>query len=278
MAVTTFVDDHGFSLRAGNLEVRLAETEEEIWAAQELRYAVFYQEMAAQPSAEMAAARRDFDAYDDVADHLLVIDHARGKGVEGVVGTYRLIQRDGAAKIGAFYSASEYDITKIEAHPGRILELGRSCVAGPYRSGGTMQLLWRGIAAYLFQHDIEIMFGCASLPGTDAEALKLPLSYLYHYHLAPPALRPKALPERYTDMRLLPLTEIDQREAIAALPPLIKGYLRIGGHVGDGAVIDQQFGTTDVAIIVKTDLVTEKYFKHYELKREQRPILAFRKD
>lgn len=277
MAVTTFVDDHGFSLRAGNLEVRLAETEEEIRAAQALRYTVFYEEMAAQPSPEMAAGRRDFDAYDDVADHLLVIDHARGKGADGVVGTYRLIQRKGAAAIGAFYSASEYDITKIEAHPGRILELGRSCVAGPYRSGGTMQLLWRGIAAYLFQHDIEIMFGCASLPGIDPEALKLPLSYLYHYHLAPPALRPKALPERYTDMRLLPLTEIDQREAIAALPPLIKGYLRLGGHVGDGAVIDEQFGTTDVAIIVKTDLVTEKYFKHYELKRE-RPILAFRKD
>ncbi|MDR6293735.1 MULTISPECIES: GNAT family N-acetyltransferase [Inquilinus] len=278
MAVTTFVDDHGFSLRAGNLEVRLAETEEEIRAAQALRYAVFYEEMAAQPSPAMAADRRDFDAYDDVAHHLLVIDHARGKGPQAVVGTYRLIQRDGAARIGAFYSASEYDIAKVEAHPGAILELGRSCVAGPYRSGGTMQLLWRGIAAYLFHHDIEIMFGCASLPGIDADALKLPLSYLYHYHLAPPALRPKALPERYTDMRLLPLEQIDQREAIAALPPLIKGYLRLGGHVGDGAVIDQQFGTTDVAIIVKTDLVTEKYFKHYELKREQRPILAFRKD
>jgi len=263
MAVTTFVDDHGFSLRAGNLEVRLAETEEEIQAAQALRYAVFYEEMAAQPSPAMAADRRDFDAYDDVAHHLLVIDHARGKGPQAVVGTYRLIQRDGAAKIGAFYSASEYDIAKVEAHPGAILELGRSCVAGPYRSGGTMQLLWRGIAAYLFHHDIEIMFGCASLPGIDPAKHALPLSYLYHFHRAPDGLCPRALPERYVDMRMIAKDDIDQRAALLRLPPLIKGYLRLGGFVGDGAVVDPQFHTTDVCVIVKTDWVTGKYFRHY---------------
>ena len=129
-----------------------------------------------------------------------------------------------------------------------------------------MQLLWQSIAAYISHYDIAIMFGCASMPGIDPEALALPLSYLYHYHLAPPALRPVALKERYVDMRLLPEDRIDQRQALAELPPLIKGYLRLGGFVGDGAVVDHQFNTTDVSIIVKTDLVTEKYMKHYDRK------------
>lgn len=274
MAETTLVGDCGWSLRAGSLEVRLAETPQEIAAAQALRYRVFYQEMAARPSPEMAARAQDFDAFDDIADHLLVIDNARGPGARGVVGTYRLIRRDAAERMGAFYSAGEYEIGKIAAYPGEVLELGRSCVDAEFRTGQTMQLLWRGIAAYVFQYDIALMFGCASLPGVDPAALAVPLSYLYHYHLAPPALRPRAVAARYTDMRLLPADAIDQKAAINALPPLIKGYLRLGGFVGDGAVIDNQFHTTDVCVVVKTDLVTERYYRHYE-RRERRPVLAY---
>ena len=127
-----------------------------------------------------------------------------------------------------------------------------------------MQLLWSGIAAYVFHYDIALMFGCASLPGTDPEALATPLSYLYYHHLAPPALRARALPERFVEMRRLDPGQIDPNRTLAALPPLIKGYLRLGGFVGDGAVIDEQFNTTDVCIVLKTDLVTEKYLRHYE--------------
>ena len=127
-----------------------------------------------------------------------------------------------------------------------------------------MQLLWSGIAAYVFYYSIDLMFGCASLPGIDPDALAMPLSYLYHHHLAPADLRPRALPERYVDMRRLRSPAIDPARALAALPPLIKGYLRLGGFVGDGAVIDEQFNTTDVCILVKTDLITEKYSRHYE--------------
>jgi putative hemolysin len=126
-----------------------------------------------------------------------------------------------------------------------------------------MQLLWRGISAYVFQHQIALMFGCASLPGTEPQALALPLSYLYYHHLAPPALRPRALVERRVDMRLLAPAEVDPRAAMTMLPPLIKGYLRLGGFIGDGAVIDHEFNTTDVCVIVKTDLVTDKYMQHY---------------
>ncbi|MEQ8965452.1 MAG: GNAT family N-acyltransferase [Azospirillaceae bacterium] len=274
MAESYPVGEHGWSLRAGNLEVRLAESPREVTAAQALRYSVFYEEMAAKPSPEMAREGRDFDIFDDAADHLLVIDREKGTGPSGVVGTYRLIRRANAARVGRFYTADEYDIGAILDYPGELLELGRSCVSAHYRTGQTMQLLWRGIAAYVFEHDIELMFGCASIPGVDTESLALPLSYLYHYHLAPPAFRVKALPERHTEMAILPPHRIDQRAAQAVLPPLIKGYLRLGGFVGDGAVVDPQFHTTDVCVVVKTDLVTEKYYKHYE-RRERRPVLAY---
>ncbi|HUZ72840.1 MAG TPA: GNAT family N-acyltransferase [Stellaceae bacterium] len=246
---------------SGALQVRLAATMADIDAAQTLRYRVFYEEMGAHPTPEMARAGRDFDAFDAICDHLLVIDHARAAAV---VGTYRLIRRSMAERHRGFYSAGEYDIAPLEAFPGKILELGRSCVDASARNRPTMQLLWRGIAAYVFAHDISIMFGCASLPGTDIDALAVPLSYLHHHHLAPPALRPRALPARYVEMSRLERGTYDAARALAEVPPLIKGYLRLGGFVGEGAVIDHQFNTTDVCIVVQTDLVTEKYYRHYE--------------
>lgn len=251
-------------LRVGNLGVRVGVSAAEIDAVQSLRYRVFYQEMGARADAATASSRRDRDKFDAVADHLLVVDHAIGDGPEGVVGTYRLIQREASARLGRFYSADEYDIAPIMKFPGRILELGRSCVDAAYRSRVAMQLLWRGIAAYVFHYQIDLMFGCASLHGTDPDALAPELTYLYHNHLAPPALRPRALPDRYVEMRRMPPNELDPKRVLAQLPPLIKGYLRLGGFVGDGAVIDRQFNTTDVAVVVKTDLVTDKYYRHYE--------------
>ena len=254
----------GLSIRSGTMEVRLARTEAEIDASQALRYRVFYEEMAARPTPDMARRSRDFDDFDPLCDHLLVLDHSRGEGASSVVGTYRLIRRSAAERHGGFYTTAEYDIAQLEALPGEILELGRSCVDAGYRTRPTMQLMWRGIAEYVFRHRILVMFGCASLPGTDPAALALPLSYLYHYHLAPEALRPRALASRYVDMRMLPRETIEPMRALADLPPLIKGYLRLGGFVGDGAVVDEQFNTTDICIVVKTELVTEKYYKHYE--------------
>jgi putative hemolysin len=251
-------------LRAGNLGVRLATTEAEIDAVQALRFRVFYREMGAEAAPEALAMQRDRDGFDAVADHLLVVDHELGAGPEGVIGTYRLIQREAAARLGRFYSADEYDIAKVVGFPGRVLELGRSCVDAAYRGRAAMQLLWRGIAAYVFHHRIDLMFGCASLPGTDPDALGTELTYLYHNHLAPPALRPRALDHRYVEMRRRDPDTIDPRRALGQLPPLVKGYLRLGGFVGDGAVIDPQFNTTDVAVVVKTDLVTDKYYRHYE--------------
>lgn len=257
-------------MRAGNLGVRIATTPDEVDAALALRYRIFFTEMGAIADTATALSRRDRDAFDAVADHLLVIDHEIGPGPEGVVGTYRMVQRAGAAAIGRFYSADEYDIASITGFPGNILELGRSCVDARYRGRAVMQLLWRGIAAYVFHFQIDLLFGCASLTGTDPDALSTELTYLYGHHLAPPALRPRARPERYVDMRRMDLDAIDPRRASQMLPPLIKGYLRIGAFVGDGAVVDRQFNTTDVAVVVKTDMVTDKYFRHYE--RQSRDI------
>ncbi len=250
--------------RAGSLSVRLAETRAEIDASLDLRYQVFYEERAAKPTAEMAARRQDFDRFDEVCDHLLVIDEKAGPGRTGkVVGTYRLIRRAVAESHGGFYTADEYDIAPILAHAGQVLELGRSCVAADYRNRVTMQLLWRGIADYVFHHRIELMFGCASLPGTDPAEISEQLAYLYFHHLAPPELRPRAIESRYLDMRRLAPASIDVKRALSALPPLIKGYLRLGAFIGDGAVIDPQFNTIDICVVVKTFNVTERYMKHY---------------
>jgi L-ornithine Nalpha-acyltransferase len=262
--------EHG--LRNGNLEVRLAATAAEIDAAQALRYQVFYEEMSAKPSAEVARTGRDRDRFDNFCDHLLVIDHSLGVPGGTVIGTYRLMRRPAARHAGGFYTATDFDIRPLLSVDGEVMELGRACVAVAFRNRPTMQLLWRGIATYVVQHGVKLMFGCASLPGMDPQAHARTLSYLHHYHLAPEALRARALPERYVSADLLPPREIDAAAAVAdldargtlaALPPLIKGYLRLGGMIGDGAVIDPEFRTTDVCIIVATDMMAEKYFNHY---------------
>ena len=177
----------GFGEVAGGASGRAGGDERgpRIDAAQALRWRIFYEEMGAEPCAAVAALKRDVDAFDAVADHLLVVDHAIGPGPEGVVGTYRLIQQDAAEQIGRFYSDEEYDLSTLAAFPGKLLELGRSCVAAEYRGRAVMQLMWRGIAAYVFHHQIDLMFGCASLPSANPEDWCAELTYLYNNHLAP---------------------------------------------------------------------------------------------
>ena len=259
---------HG-SLHIGKLEARLALSLDDVKAVQALRYRVFYDEGCAVPTIEMARMKRDFDAFDQSCDHLMVIDHSLGAEPENVVGTYRLRRRTAADAHGGFYSSGEYDIAALQSFQGEILELGRSCVASSHRTRAVIQLLWRGIAAYMFRHRIGMMFGCASLPGTDPAALAVPLSYLYHHHLAPPEHRPRALDHLYNSMNMLAPGSFNVREARAQLPPLFKGYLRLGGFVGDGAVVDHQFQSTDVCVVLLTDRITQRYMRHYERRTGQ---------
>jgi len=251
--------------RQGQLDVRLATTEAEIAAAQALRYRIFYNEMGAEPSAWMRATARDIDEYDGICDHLLVIDH----GIDGkahVVGTYRLLRQIVATMHKGFYSASEYDLTPLlqtSVSGGQLLELGRSCVAPEHRNTTTITLLWRGIASYLITHGIGHMFGCASLHGTDPAQHAAELSYLYHHHLAPPELRARALD--HVAMNRLDAASYDTRAASRALPPLVKGYLRVGAMIGDGAFVDRQFNTVDVFVVMPVDRITSRYLDRFAL-------------
>jgi L-ornithine Nalpha-acyltransferase len=258
----------------GALEVRLAQTAAEVRQAQKLRYRVFYQEGSAIPNPGRLFARRDIDAYDAICDHLLVVDHAaRDRNAlnrPSVVGTYRLLRQPLAEEYGGgFYTGGEFDIGALIARHGNLqfLELGRSCVLAPYRNKRTVELLWYGIHAYILQNHCEVMFGCASLDGTDPKRLALPLSFLHHYAPAPEPWHARALPERYVEMNRMSKESIDPKEALRALPPLIKGYLRLGAYIGDGAVIDYEFGTTDVLIVLPVSAIKKRYLEHFDLGR-----------
>ena len=257
----------------GNLEVRLARSRSEIRRAQKLRYHVFYNEMSAIPDALTTMSRRDEDPYDAICDHLLVVD--RGQMQKGrrpwprrprVVGTYRVLRQDVAEMHDGFYTQGEYDIQSLIDARGenyKFMELGRSCVLKPYRNRRTIELLWQGLWTYIRERGIDVMVGCASFEGTDPKQHAMALSFLYHNALAPEKWRVRAHDDIHVDMNMMPASEIDTRAALKALPPLIKGYLRLGSFVGDGAVIDHQFGTTDVLIILPVEAIDERYFAHF---------------
>lgn len=257
--------------RIGHLEVRVAETARDVRQAQALRYRVFHQEMAAVSGPMTRLTRRDADEFDAICDHLLVVDHAAangkaiGRGKPTVVGTYRLLRQDVADRHHGFYTTREFDIASVLAEKPhlRFLELGRSCVAPAYRTRRTVELLWQGIWAYVLAHRVDVMFGCASLAGTDPDRLAMPLSFLYHVARSSDEWRVRAQPGVAVDMNRMALEAIDTRAALQALPPLIKGYLRLGATIGDDAVVDYQFGTTDVCIVLPVANIAQRYVDFY---------------
>ncbi|MGN6305271.1 MAG: GNAT family N-acetyltransferase [Mesorhizobium sp.] len=252
--------------RIGNLEVRLARNEAEVAAAQEVRYRVFYDEMGAHKGALQALDRRDADRFDPVCDHLLVLDSSiSGPEHRRIVGTYRLLRQEAAVAAGGFYSQDEFDLPGLVArHPGeRFLELGRSCVLPEYRSKRTIEVLWQGIWAYINHHRIGVMTGCASFPGVDPAAHAESLSYLAHHCRAGADWDIRAVPGRYHAMDLMPAEAINAKSAIAGMPPLVKGYLRLGARIGDGCVIDHDFRTVDVFIILPVSEISSRYVNYY---------------
>lgn len=251
-------------MRSGNLEVRLARSNEELDAAQRLRYLVFYEEWGAVADQRMRETRRDVDSHDQIMDHLIVIDHERSPAEGLVVGNYRLLRRDRLANGHRFYSNSEFDIRPLLDSGQNLLELGRSCVLAEYRSMPVLLLLWDAIAAYVAEHRISLLFGCASLRGTDPHPLSEQLAYLHHYHLAPVHLRPHALGPTRVNMNVMEKSAIDPARAMAMLEPIIKGYLRLGASIGEGAYVDHQFNAVDVCIVMPTANFTTKYRRHFE--------------
>lgn len=236
-----------------SLSLTLAHSEEDLRAAERLRYEVFVEELGGNGTGVDHAGRFERDQFDPFYDHLVLIDEKRSRAdLDHVVGVYRLLRGDRVAETGQFYSEDEYDLSVLKSSGRRLLELGRSCVHADYRSGIALPMLWEGLASYVRDHQIEVMFGVASLRGTDVSALKEPLAHLYNAHLAPPDLRPRALEAVYQHMDLMPVDQIDRVAAMRKVPALIKAYLRVGGFVGDGAFVDHAFNTTDVCLVVDT--------------------------
>ena len=252
-------------IAAGRFHARLARTEADIRAAQRLRYRVFVEEMGANASPAEHADRREADDFDAFCDHLILEDSQRTPSdpLDGVIGVYRLLRGSVARQNGGFYTAAEFDLSPLESHAGETLELGRSCVDAEYRGGAAMQLLWMALARYIDEHDLGLLFGCASFHGADMEPLAMPLAYLHHHHLAPENLRARVLPRHYNSLDLLPKDALDRTAAMRAIPALIKGYLRLGGFVGDGAYIDRDFNTVDVCLIMDTSRIADRYRKFY---------------
>lgn len=237
--------------------LRLARDEGDLLAAQRLRYRVFVQELGGDGPLVDHDLGLERDAFDAVADHLLLIDPLRPKG-DDVVGVYRLL---GAGPGGRFYSDAEYDLTPLRQSGRRLLELGRSCLDPAYRGGTALYQLWHGLADYIAARQIEVLFGVASFHGTDLHALAQPLSYLHRHHLAPPDLRVRA--RAFAPMDLLPPGRIDRRQAMLQTPALIKAYLRLGGKVGDGAFVDQAFNTVDVCLVLDLALINDRQKQLY---------------
>lgn len=252
---------------AGSLKAYIATDPDEILASQKLRYRVFVDEMGAKPSPEMLESKSDFDKYDEVCDHLLVVDSAKG---DEVVGSYRILRRSRLKDGMNFYTQSEFDLSKPLAHfKGEVMELGRSCVDPNYRDRATMGLLWRALGEYQSKYDIELMFGCASFNGSNHQDHAASLTYLYKNHLAPENLRPRALDKLYTPMDLVELEDSQIKRVVAAMPPLVKGYLRLGAYIGDGAFEDHDYNTTDVCIIFDLKNVSAKYLEKFGSKNAE---------
>lgn len=242
------------NLDAAHLTLTLATTEEDRLAAERLRYEVFIEELGGDGALVDHDGRFERDQFDPVFDHLVLIDQRRDRAVlDHVVGVYRVLPGDRGAR---FYSEDEYDLTLLKDSGRRLLELGRSCVRDGYRNGVALHLLWSGLADYVRARDIDVLFGVASLHGTNIEDLAAPLSLLHHKHLAPPALRVRAQEDVFQPMDLTPPEAIDRVAAMRAVPPLIKSYLKLGGFVGDGAFVDHTFNTTDVCLVIDTDLMS----------------------
>ena len=245
-----------------HFELRLACDDSDLRAAQRLRYQVFVEELGAGGDLVDHDARLERDRFDPYFDHLMLLDRRRD-AEDQVVGVYRMMRAEQARAAGQFYSEGEYDLEPLKSSDRSLMELGRSCVHSEYRGGIAMVHLWKGLSAFMTDHGVEVMFGVASLKGTDPAALAAPLSLLHHRHLAPAALRAQARAPHGVAMDMIAPEDLDFVAAARGVPALIKAYLRIGGFVGQGAWIDRAFNCPDVCLIVDTAVISEKHRAFY---------------
>lgn len=227
---------------------RLARSRDEVEAAQALRFAVFVEELGAEAGPACLEARREWDRFDACCEHLIVLD-----GAGAVVGATRLMDETGAGQAEGFATEEEFDVGGLRRSGRALLEVGRTCIHPAHRGGMVLPLLWQALARIVAERGIGIAFGLASLPGTDAGRLAGSLALLMGEHLAPEATRPVS-----RQPMLPPPGPFDRREAALALPPLVKGYLRLGARVGEGAFVDRRFGCTDVCVVLDAATLTRR--------------------
>lgn len=249
-------------IESENYIIKLVQTKSELKQAQALRYSVFYKEKRAKASLQKKIIKLDYDKIDKFADHLIVLDkNTKNK----VVGTYRLIRGDIAGLFGGFYSSSEFNLENIinNYQNNHILELGRSCVHQNYRNGSIMNLLWKAIAEYVKLFDIKVLIGCASFSGKDPLKYTEELSYLKENFSLPKNFSIKSYDNNIYPAFKLNDKNLNQLRTFAKLPPLIKGYLRVGGKVSDSFFVDHNFNTIDLCVVVRTNDIDKKYKKKY---------------
>ncbi len=252
--------------RIGSLEVRLTKNERDIRAAQSLRYKIFVDEIGAKLSPSAMALELDFDTYDKYCEHFILLDtNIVGGTSEQIIGTYRILRQQVANRHNGFYSQNEFDIAELTKRHSdkKFVELGRSCVLKEYRTRRSVELLWQGIWAYAGQNQVDVMFGCASFFGAVPAAHAHALSFLYHFAKTSDEWSVGANQAIAHEMDLMPKEATVAKQVFGALPPLIKGYLRLGASFAPEAVIDQDFNTTDVLVMLPVSQISARYIKHY---------------
>lgn len=254
------------TIKVRDYEVRLTRNKEERKQVRQLRYNVFCLEENASATEEQKNLGEEYDAYDTYADYMAVFHNGK------IVGTYRIIDRDAAEKMGGFYTESEFNLSKIKKVNGNIAEMSRACVDKDYREDGlVIRLLWAGLCEYVVKRKIVVLFGVPSFVGTNPANSAQALSYLYYNHLSPSRLLATVLKEnldpsidpRMTQMNILPRVFVNEEEAKKQMTPLIKGYLRLGASFGRGVFIDKGFGTYDVFVLVQTKNIDKTFQKHF---------------
>ncbi len=248
--------------RLGALSTRLAKNAEEVRAAQRVRYTVFKQDMKDDRADQLDQTQLDADQFDETFDHLLVIDESNGH--ETIVGTQRFHVHEASQTPERFYSSMEFDVGRLlQKHPDkRFMELGRSCILEEYRSKRTMELLWHGTWDYALKNRADVMLGCASFAATDTQFIAEELSFLATVKPEPEwavssqrreAIHLKHFGGQATNPKL----------ALRKLPPLIKGYLRLGASFSDCVVPDTEFGTIDILVVLPIAHINPKYVAYY---------------
>ncbi len=235
--------------------VRFAKNAAEIKAAQRLRYRVFVEEFGAPAKSADHHEHLEADEFDARAAHLCLIDQKREENdpENAVIGVYRLLCEKNAEKLGAYYTESEFNIDPILALDGRKMEIGRSCIDPQYRGGLGSMMLWSELARFIKEENINVLFGAASYHGTDFKNKTQSLSYLHQNYLAPASMRAQTKDQNQPKFLQSPEITIDKLQAMKQTPSLIKTYLRLGGKIGEGVFLDQDFNTIDVFVILKTE-------------------------